>query len=185
MMPARRASSLRNDLILALGLVALCVTARMLPHVSNFSPVAAAALFAGAVLGRRWLAIAIPVIAMLIGDLVQGFYDLRVMAVVYAALALPALIGIVARNSRLWFLAIGGALASSLIFFATTNFAVWAFSGLYSLDSAGLAECYAAALPFLKYTVAGDLFWSVALFGALSALGFAARPTTGALRGAP
>ena len=90
MMPARRASSLRNDLILALGLVALCVTARMLPHVSNFSPVAAAALFAGAVLGRRWLAIAIPVIAMLIGDLVQGFYDLRVMAVVYAALALPA-----------------------------------------------------------------------------------------------
>jgi len=185
MMPARPAPSLRNDLILAFGLIALCVAARLMPHVSNFSPVAAAALFAGAVLGRRWLAIAIPVIAMLIGDLVLGFDHWPVMATVYAALALPALIGIVARGSHVWLLAIGGALASALIFFVTTNFAVWAFSGIYSLDGAGLVQCYVAALPFLKYTVAGDLFWSVALFGAFSALGYAARPTAGALRAAP
>ena len=46
-----------------------------------------------------------------------------------------------------------------------TNFAVWAFSGMYSLDMAGLVQCYVAALPFLKYTVAGDLFWAAVLFG--------------------
>ena len=178
-------ASLRADLLLALALIGLCVAARMLPHVSNFSPVAAAALFAGAMIGRRWLALSVPVAALLIGDLLIGFYDGRVMAAVYAALALPALIGMIARNHRMWFVAIGGALAASLSFFVTTNFAVWAFSGMYSLDGAGLVQCTIAALPFLTSTVAGDLFWSVALFGAFTALGFAARPTAGALRAAP
>jgi hypothetical protein len=36
---------------------------------------------------------------------------------------------------------------------------------MYSLDMAGLTQCYVAALPFLKYTVAGDLFWAAVLFG--------------------
>jgi hypothetical protein len=162
--------ALRSDLLLALALIALCVAVRMLPHVSNFSPVAAAALFAGAMLGRRSLALLVPVAALLIGDFTLGFYDWRVMAVVYAALALPALIGMIAWGYRTWFTAIGGALAASLIFFTTTNFAVWAFSGLYSLDGAGLLQCYTAALPFLKTTAAGDLFWSVALFGGASML---------------
>jgi hypothetical protein len=29
----------------------------------------------------------------------------------------------------------------------------------------GLFACYVAALPFLRNTLAGDLFWSAALFG--------------------
>ena len=167
---AANAPTLRADLLLALALIGLCVAARLLPHVSNFSPVAAAALFAGAMLGRRSLALVVPLAAMLIGDLVLGFYHWQVMATVYAALALPALIGMIARSSRVWLLAIGGALASALVFFVTTNFAVWAFGGMYSLDSAGLLQCYTAALPFLKYTAAGDLFWSVALFGGAALL---------------
>ena len=28
-----------------------------------------------------------------------------------------------------------------------------------------MTQCYTAALPFLKYTVAGDLFWAAVLFG--------------------
>ena len=162
--------SLRADLLLAFALIALCVAARLLPHVQNFSPVAAAALFAGAVMGRRSLAVMVPLAAMLIGDLVLGTYHWQVMATVYAALALPALIGMIARSSRVWLLAIGGALASALVFFVTTNFAVWAFTGMYSLDGAGLVQCYVAALPYLEYTVAGDLFWSVALFGGAALL---------------
>ena len=50
-------------------------------------------------------------------------------------------------------------------FFLTTNFAVWAFEGIYSHDLAGLTACYVAALPFFKNTVIGDLFWTCALFG--------------------
>ncbi len=56
---------------------------------------------------------------------------------------------------------------------------------MYSLDSAGLIQCYIAGLPFLKYTLAGDLFWSVVLFGSLTVLGAAATPRAGELSAAP
>ncbi|MBX9827533.1 MAG: hypothetical protein K2Z80_15790 [Xanthobacteraceae bacterium] len=164
------ATTLRQDLLLALFLVVLCVVMRLLPHASNFSPVAAAALFAGMTLGRRSLAIAVPLAALLVSDALLGGYGWQMMAVVYGALALPAVIGMVARTARVAYVAIGGALAASLIFYVTTNFAVWALSGLYTPDLKGLLECYIAALPFLKYTVAGDLFWSVALFGGAALL---------------
>jgi hypothetical protein len=52
-----------------------------------------------------------------------------------------------------------------LLFFVTTNFAVWAFSGMYPDDLGGLIRCYVAALPFLQNTVTGDIVWSAALFG--------------------
>ena len=154
------------DLALVLFLVGFDVAARLLLHAPNVSPVGASALFAGMMLRRRSLALAVPLAAMLIGDAVTGFYDGRVMAVVYAAMALPAVAGVLARRYRRTARAIVPAvLACSLTFFAATNFAVWAFSGIYSLDMAGLLQCYVAALPFLKYTLAGDLFWAAVLFG--------------------
>jgi hypothetical protein len=52
-----------------------------------------------------------------------------------------------------------------LFFFATTNFAVWASSGMYAHDLHGLIHCYVAALPFLQNTVIGDMFWATLLFG--------------------
>ena len=130
-------------------LIGFDVVARLLLHVPNVSPVAASALFAGMMLRRRSLALIVPLAAMLIGDMIMGFYDWRVMAVVYAALTLPALAGILARRFRAARVVIPIVVASSLIFFAATNFAVWAFSGMYTLDMAGLLQCYAAGLPFL------------------------------------
>jgi hypothetical protein len=134
-------------------------------HLPNVSPVMSSALFAGMTLRRRSLALAVPFAAMAIGDLFGGFYDWRMMSVVYAAMALPAVAGILAGRSRAARVVVPAVLACSLIFFATTNFAVWAFSGMYSFDMVGLVQCYVAALPFLKYTIAGDLFWAAVLFG--------------------
>lgn len=158
-------SPLRSDILLVLFLIGFDVAARLLMHVPNVSPVAASALFAGMMLSRRSLALLVPLAAMLIGDLLIGFDDWRVSAVVYAAMLLPAVAGILASRYRPSRVVVPAALACSLIFFAATNFAVWAFSGMYSLDTAGLVQCYTLALPFLKYTVAGDLFWCAALFG--------------------
>jgi hypothetical protein len=59
----------------------------------------------------------------------------------------------------------GAALASSVLFFAVSNFGTWAFSGMYPLSVAGLAACYVAAVPFFQNTVAGDLFYVALLFG--------------------
>jgi hypothetical protein len=145
-------------------LVALGVVASVVPHAPNFTPVAATALFAASVLRFRRLAVVVPLAAMAISGLVLGFGDYRITAVVSIALALPALAGFLTRRVGL-----GGIVAillsSALTFFAATNLAVWAFSGLYPLDMNGLLECYVAALPFLKNTVAGNLFWATALFG--------------------
>jgi hypothetical protein len=56
-------------------------------------------------------------------------------------------------------------LSCSLFFFAATNLAVWAFSGLYPHTLAGLTACFVAAIPFLEKTVFGDLLWTGLLFG--------------------
>src|SRR5262245_54674181 len=160
---AARMEFSRAELALAMGLVALDVVARVTPHAPNFTPVAASALFAGAVLRSRTLALAVPLAAMVVGDLVLGWHDWRVMGVVYAALALPALLGMWGR-ARAAIVLVPLALSSSLLFFATTNFAVWAFSGMYAHDLHGLMHCYVAALPFLQNTVVGDMFWTTLLF---------------------
>ena len=78
---------------------------------------------------------------------------------------LPFAAGLAAKNYRPSWSVAPAMLSCSLLFFVTTNFAVWAFSGMYSLDSAGLVRCYIAALPFLKSTVASDLLWTAGLFG--------------------
>jgi hypothetical protein len=78
---------------------------------------------------------------------------------------MPALLGIASRRWQGALPVVSTMIAGSLIFFALSNFAVWAFSGMYPLTLAGLAECYVAALPFLDKTVVGDLIWTGVLFG--------------------
>ena len=152
-----------TELALVLSLVALDVVVRLAPHAPNFTPVAASALFAGAVLRSRPLALAVPLAAMFVSDLVLGFHDWVVTGVVYAALALPALLGMWARARSAVLLA-PLALGSSLFFFTSTNFAVWVSSGMYAHDLDGLIRCYVAALPFLHNTLLGDMFWTTLLF---------------------
>src|SRR5262245_36955428 len=153
------------ELPIAAGLVALDVAARLLPHAPNFTPIAASAVFAGTILRSRALALAVPLAAMLVSDCVLGGYDWRVTAVVYAALMLPALLAVAARRFRASSAIVPVVLSSSLIFFVTTNFAVWAWSGMYPPTLSGLVHCYVAALPFFQNTLCGDLFWTALLFG--------------------
>jgi len=166
-----------GELSLAMSLVALDIVARVAPHAPNVTPIAASALFAGMVLRSRALALALPIAALLLSDLVAGSYDWRIMGVVYAALALPAL---AARWGRVRPVVLAPlVLSSSLLFFATTNFAVWAFSGMYAHDLAGLVLCYVAALPFLWNTVAGDVLWTTLLFGCWWSAKFLLGPAPG------
>ena len=161
----RMISRLPMELLLAGGLVGLDVVARVLPHAPNFTPIAASAIFAGTILRSRALALAVPLTAMVLGDFLLGGYDWRVMAVVYGALTLPALLAMAGRRLRAPIVIVPVVLSSSLIFFVTTNFAVWAWSGIYPLTMSGLGHCYLAALPFSQNTLCGDMLWSAALFG--------------------
>jgi hypothetical protein len=167
-----------GELSLAMSLVGLDIVARLAPHAPNVTPIAASAVFAGMVLRSRALALAVPISALLVSDLVVGSYDWRIAGVVYAALALPALAARWGRARPVVVLA-PLVLSSSLLFFATTNFAVWAFSGMYADDLRGLVHCYVAALPFLWNTVAGDVLWTALLFGTWWSAKFLFAPAPG------
>jgi hypothetical protein len=163
--PNKPRAELWMDFALIAFLIGFDVTARVLPHDAGVWPVAASAIFAGRMLRHPLFAIVVPLAAVALSNFALPPDDWRVSLVVYAAVALPAVIGVLARRWRGALPVIAGTIANSLIFFAVTNFAVWAFNDLYPMTLAGLAQCYAAAVPFLDRTVLGDLFWVTVLFG--------------------
>ena len=158
-------SALLADLALIAFLVAFDVLARLLPHAWGFMPIAASALFAGRMLRNPVLAPVVPLAAMALSGLVLAGDDWRISLITYAAITLPAFAGMATRNWR-GVLPTGGVMvACSVAFFLLSNFAVWAFSGMYTLDLAGLTQCYVLALPFFQNSLMGDLFWTAVLFG--------------------
>jgi hypothetical protein len=150
-------------LIALLSAIVLAAALRLLPHPPNFTPIGAMGLFSSAYLGRRALAFAAPLGAMLLSDAVLGFYS--GMWVTYLAVALIVLTGWVALSRISVLRVAGAAVASSVLFFLVSNFGTWALSGMYPHTSAGLSACYVAAIPFFQNTLAGDLFYAALLFG--------------------
>lgn len=149
-------------------LLILGVTTRFLPHPANFTAIGALALFGGLYLPKRW-AIVAPLIAMFASDIFIGFYSWPIMLSVYASFLVMGLIGLSLRNRKKTRLILGGTLLGSIIFFIVTNWAVWAFGTMYTHSFPGLMESYYAALPFFRNSVAGDLFYTVALVGGYEA----------------
>ncbi|HVM38118.1 MAG TPA: DUF6580 family putative transport protein [Sphingomicrobium sp.] len=136
---------------------------RILPHPPNFSPIAAMALFSGALLGRRALAFVAPLGAMLLSDMVLGFH--AGMPFVYGSVALIVALGWLLSSSRTAARLALAAAASSVLFYLVTNFGVWAIGDMYPNTAAGLLACYVAAIPFFQNSLAGDLFFTALLFG--------------------
>jgi hypothetical protein len=153
------------DRRLFLLLIALGACARLVPHPWNFTPMMAIGLYAGARTTKVWAGILLTVAALLLSDAVLGFYS--GMLYVYAASLVPVLLGRLARRpgTGVGFLA-SSALVSSVSFFIITNAAVWATDHLYAHTWGGLASCFVAALPFYRNEMAGDAFYTCALFGA-------------------
>ena len=149
--------------IALLSAIAAAAALRLVPHPPNFSPIDAMALFSGAYLGRRGVAFVAPLAALLLSDIVLGFY--HGVATVYATVALIVVIGWWLSSKRTPLRIGAAAIVSSVTFFVITNFGMWLFSGFYPVTYAGLVACYTAAIPFFQNTVAGDLFYSVLLFG--------------------
>ena len=136
---------------------------RLIPHLPNFTPVAAIALFGGAYMGRKLYAFLVPFAVLFISDLVLGFHNY--MFAVYLSFAITVAIGILISKKTNVLSVIAGAVSSAVIFFILTNFAVWVLTPQYSKDFAGLINCYTMALPFFNNGLLGDLFYTTVLFG--------------------
>jgi hypothetical protein len=155
----------KNIFILTIILIAAGLrVSGILPF--NFSPVAAIALFAGAMFTNRMLAFAAPLTIMLISDLFLGFHD--TMWAVYLSLVVVVGIGHLVRQRFSFVNGLIGALAGSVVFFLITNAAVWMAGGLYAPSLAGLLESYTAGLPFYRNSLIGDLFFTTAFLGVYS-----------------
>lgn len=169
--PTKAATAVVFVLLVAIGVVGRwgqpdwCVT-----------PLAAVSLLAGYALPVA-AAVAVPLLAMGITDLALAPYDgWAVPLAVYAAMAVPALLGRLLRRPLASHAAGVARLASvaaapSVGFFVATNFAVWATGSLYARTPAGLAECYAAAAPFFRRMLTGDLAWTAVVFAVAAAAG--------------
>ncbi|MEN1927268.1 DUF6580 family putative transport protein [Luteimonas sp. MJ293] len=177
-----QAPSLALGPLLLTGLIVAAALTRLLPQPPNFSPVIAIALFAGAYFaGRRW-AMLVPLAAMLVSDLALaathgGIYlqhmTSPVALSVYACILLSTLVGFGLRGKVSSARVLGGSVAGSVLFFAVTNFMVWTTAATvpgHAHCVAGLAPCYAAAIPFFHWTLLGTLFWSAMLFGGFELL---------------
>lgn len=151
-----------------LAIIAFLALSRVLPHPHNFSIVTAMALFGGAYFSSRSLALVVTLSAMLLSDAVLGFHSS--MWVVYGSFALVVLMGSAASRFREKIPAMAGlAFVSSLLFFFTTNTAVWAFYDMYPHTLEGLGMCYVAALPFFQNSLISDVLFTVVLFAAVNA----------------
>ena len=167
-----------------LALVALAVAGRLWQPTWNgeplwhATPLAAVALAAGFLFANPLVAASVPLAALALSNvLLPGYGSLGVAAVVYAATAWPVLLGtcgILGRDRPRWLAVVGGSLATSLVFFVSTNLAHWAFTADYAHTMAGLGECFVAALPFYRWMPVGDAAWTVATFGLIMAARMAA-----------
>lgn len=137
------------------------------------TPLAAVALAAGFMFPNLAVAATVPLVALGLGNLMlPGYGSVAIAAVVYAATAWPVLLGasgFLGRGRPRWLAAVGGSLLSSLVFFLSTNLAHWAFTSDYPHTAAGLATCFAAALPFYRWMPLGDVAWTLFVFGLLAA----------------
>jgi hypothetical protein len=166
--------------IVWLALVAVAVAGRLWQPTWNgeplwhATPMAAVALAAGFVFPNPLVAMSVPVAALAISNFALPSYgNLGVAVVVYAATVWPVAlgaVGLLGRSRPRWLAVVGGSLASSLVFFVTTNLAHWAFTADYPRSVAGLSQCFAAALPFYRWMPVGDVAWSIVVFGLVVAL---------------
>ncbi|MGV0035595.1 MAG: DUF6580 family putative transport protein [Candidatus Azotimanducaceae bacterium WSBS_2022_MAG_OTU7] len=152
-----------NKSKLILLLVVTVAIARLLPHPYNFTPIGAFALFSGAYITDKRF-ILLPLAALLIGDLLTGFYSAVVMVFVYLGFAGSAAVGrLFLSRKRTPFRFVAGVLSGAIVFYLVSNIGMWWVA--FPTDINGLLACWIEGLPFLTRTIAGDFFYAALIFG--------------------
>jgi len=134
------------------------ISLRLFPHTPNYAAIGALAIFSGSAFRKSWLAL-LPLTTVFISDLLIGFYEPWLMATVYVSYAAMFLLGSKMNRKSIKSLVIRSSLGS-ILFFITTNFAVWAFASWYPHTPAGLLDSYLMGLPFYRNTFVSDLVFT-------------------------
>ncbi|MFZ1081634.1 MAG: DUF6580 family putative transport protein [Candidatus Kryptoniota bacterium] len=153
------------NILFALVLILFAAFSRLIPHAPNFTPLISTALFAGAYLQKRF-AFIVPLAALLVSDLVIGFYGFGSMAFVYGSFLLIVALGLT-MQARVSTIRIAGfSVVGAVLFFILTNFGMWIIpNSIYPKTFTGLVECYTMAIPFFGNTFLSALIYSAVMFG--------------------
>ncbi len=159
-----------QEVLVFMLLIGIGVVGRLGQPTWEFTPVAAAAVFAGFYFSQFAIAALIPLATLAISDLILPAHsNVPVMLATYGSMTLPVWFGRLLRTrgggwdtAARWVLC---GLVPAVVFFVVTNFAVWAFQSDYEGSLAGLAECYWRAVPFFRAMLTGDVFYMAILFG--------------------
>lgn len=145
---------------------------RFLPLPINVTPISAIALFAGTYILDKKRATYFVIALVLLGDVILGLLKFEEFGLyklgVYLTLMLVLRLGVLLRGREQRQTIMVASLVGSILFFFLANFTYWLFSnqGEFSLQSLG--NFYVEAIPFVKGTMMGDLFFNTLLFGGYS-----------------
>ncbi len=146
---------------------------RLIPHLPNFAPIGAMALFGGAYFSKKWQSFLLPLGALFISDIAINYIVYQKLVLfhsmwlwVYGSFSLIVCLG--------WYLLkrvniknlLFASFSASIIFYVITNFGVWVVDpiNLYPNTGTGLFACYLAGVPYLLGTIFGDFFYSAIFF---------------------
>jgi hypothetical protein len=166
-----------NHTLIITGLIVLAALTRLMPHPHNFTAIGAIALFGGASIKNKKLAVLLPLASMFLSDmlleLISGIGFHNTIFFVYTAFVAVTFIGMYISQKNKPKNIVMASVAASLTFFLISNFGVWAASGFQN-GIVGLTATYFAGIPFynqdifgsfLFNTIMGDLFFNGLLFG--------------------
>ncbi|MCX7886040.1 MAG: hypothetical protein N3B01_02125 [Verrucomicrobiae bacterium] len=157
----------KERLITVTAMILGAAAARLLPHPPGVAPITAMAVFGGMHYRHGWAAYALPLGAMFLSDCFLGFHAL--MPVVYGSFALIVAIAASQKKPTLLRASLT-TVCGSVLFYLTTNFAMWVISDVYPKTPEGLLMCYVMGLPFLRNGLLGDLAYCGLLFGVFALL---------------
>jgi len=175
-----------NPRLTVLLLLMLAAAAMRIPNAAqltpwaSYTPIGAMGLFGGAYFTSRWKALAFPLITLLVSDLIINYFvfggKYGVMYngwyVIYGIFTLIVFLGkwtlqkVSIKNVAL------AAVVAALGHWLIADFTVWLGGGTdlrtmtpLTRNLAGLIQCYAQGLPFMKHFLIGNLVYSGILFG--------------------
>ena len=171
--------------IIAAGIIRVVLGADVnMSPIAMFTPVGAMALFGGASFSQKWKSYAFPLLTLFISDIIlmQFFHKEYASGLLYkgwiwnyASFILIVLLGQVMIKKASVGNVVMAAIGAALIHFLVSNFGVWASgstditTGLpFTRDMAGLVKCYALGIPFMKYTLIGNVIYSAIFFGSFA-----------------
>jgi hypothetical protein len=103
-------------IIVIFTLILIGVGLRIFPHLPNFVPISAIALFGGCYFSKK-IALLLPLTIMIISDIFIGYYEAGLMIAVYGSFFICVFLGFWLKKHKKWQTVLGASIICSFIFF--------------------------------------------------------------------